>query len=125
MGTKTKGIYLAWIVVNDFKSAIKFYTEVLGMEVKDLNEEFGWAELAGQGSEGARLGIAQSDGHNDVLPGQNAVVTMTVDHLDTSIAEFKKKGVKLIGDVMDIPGHVKMQLCQDKDSNHFQIVEMY
>lgn len=122
---RTKSIGLAWILVKDLKKTVKFYTDILGLQLLEMNEEWGWAELEGE-EEGMRLGIAQqgSNGEDPIEPGQNAVLTFTVDHLDKAIQEMKKQGVKLIGEVEVIPGHVKMQSARDVDGNFIQIVEL-
>ena len=64
---------LVWIVVNDLKKAIEFYTETVGLKLMEQNDQFGWAELEGHNG-GARLGIAQMclKSEDDVKPGQNS-----------------------------------------------------
>jgi predicted enzyme related to lactoylglutathione lyase len=121
-------INLAWIVVNDLKKAIEFYTGTVGLKLMEHHEEYGWAELEGHNG-GARLGVAQKclkgeKGEDDVQPGQNAVVTFTVKSLEKAIAEMKEKGATLIGEVQVVPGHVKLQMAQDSDGNRFQLVEL-
>lgn len=122
---KLKSMDLVWIVVNDLKKAIKFYTETVGLNLKEFHEEYGWAELEGQNG-GARLGLAQSrpKSEDGILPGQNAVMTFTVENLQTAIAKLGKQGVKLIGAVQEVPGQVKMQMVADSDGNRFQLVEL-
>lgn len=120
-----KSMNLAWIVVNDLKKAIKFYTETVGLKLMEFNEQFGWAEL--EGSEGgARMGLAQAQlkSEEDVQPGQNAVLTFTVQNLEKAIAELIEKGAKLVGKVQEVPGHVKLQTVSDIDGNRFQLVEI-
>ncbi len=116
---------LVWIVVNDLKAAIKFYTETVGLKLMEQNDQFGWAELEGH-SGGARLGIAQMclKSEDDVKPGQNAVMTFTVANIETAVSEMTAKGAKLIGEIQEIPGHVKMQTALDTDGNRFQLVEV-
>lgn len=118
-----KEIGLSWIVVKDVKSAVKYYTEVVGLKLMEMNEEYGWAELEGYEG-GARLGIAQDNPQEKVRPGQNAVVTFTVDNLQKSKENMLKKGAKCEGDVIEVPGHVKMQTVVDADGNRFQICEL-
>ena len=122
---KLKSMDLVWIVVNDLKKAIKFYTETVGLNLKEFHEQYGWAELEGQHG-GARLGLAQSQPKSvdGILPGQNAVMTFTVENLQTAIATLSKQGVKLIGAVQEVPGQVKMQMVADTDGNRFQLVEL-
>jgi predicted enzyme related to lactoylglutathione lyase len=119
-----KSMSLAWIVVNDLKKAIKFYSETVGLKLMTLNEEFGWAELEGCDG-GARLGIAQMQPKSEdgVLPGQNAILTFTVRNLEEAVADLLKKDAKLLGDIQEVPGHVKLQMVADVDGNRFQLVE--
>ncbi len=120
-----KSMDMVWIVVNDLKQAIKFYTETVGLKLMEMHEEFGWAELEGHKG-GARVGIAQKSlkSEEGIAPGQNAVMTFTVGNLEQAIADMLKKGASLIGKVQEIPGHVKMQMASDSDGNRFQLVEL-
>lgn len=122
---QVKSINLIWIVVNDFKQAIQFYTEVVGLKIVEIHEEWGWAELEGHDGEGMRLGIGQKRLKNEdcIKPGENAVMTFTVDNIEKANQTLLKKGARLIGPIEEIPGHVKMQTVRDIDGNHFQIVE--
>lgn len=113
---------LAWIVVDDFKTAVKFYTEVVGLQLLECNDEWGWAEL--QGKTGARLGIAKQNDIDKMESGQNAIVTFTVEDLDQTKAEMVRKGAVCVGDVQEVPGHVRMQTIKDLDGNLFQLAQM-
>lgn len=119
-----RSIDLVWIVVRNFKQAVQFYTDTVGLELKECHEEYGWAEL--QGSSGVRLGIAQENPSEEsfITPGHNAVPTVSVDNLEETVASMRKKGVICVGKQQDLPDHVKMQLMRDPDGNHFQIVQM-
>ena len=122
---KLKSMDLVWIMVNDIKKAVKFYTETLGLTLKEFHEEYGWAELEGKQG-GSRIGLGQfrSDTNEGIKPGQNAVMTFTVENLAAAIATLNKEGTNLIGPVQDIPGHVKLQMVEDADGNLFQLAEM-
>ena len=117
-----KSTQLVWIVVADLKEAIKFYTETLGLKLLNSAEEFGWAELQGKDG-GGMIGLAQASSHSPLKPGSNAVLTFTVDNIETARTELQKKGLKLVGEVVEVPGHVKMQDCVDADNNFLQLVE--
>lgn len=117
-----KNMGLVWIVVSDIKKAIEFYTKTVGLKLTEFNEEYGWAELSAPGG-GTLLGLAVQNEYDNMKPGSNAVVTLTVDNLQKSIQEFQKKNVKLVGDVMEVPNIVKLQTFVDSDGNHFQLVE--
>lgn len=118
---KPQGIYLSWIVVKDIKAAIKFYTHVIGLDLKEFHEEYGWAELSGP--EGSILGIAQECPSQDAKAGSNAVMTIAVADINKAIERYRKEGVDLVGEVIEIPGHVKMQTFRDKDGNTLQLVQ--
>lgn len=120
-----KGMHMAWIVVKDIKKAIRFYTETVGLTLMSFDERFGWAEFAGKEEGGARLGVAQTSDHESIQPGQNAVITMSVEDIEAARADLLKKGATLKGEIMEIPGVVKLQMVVDEDNNHFQIVQVY
>lgn len=120
---KVKEIGLSWIVVKNFKEAVKYYTDVVGLKLMEMNEEYGWAELEGYEG-GSRLGIAQENPAESVKPGQNAIITFTVSDLEKTKEEMIKKGGKCEGSVLEVPGHVKMQTMMDNDGNRFQICEL-
>ena len=117
-----KGLNLAYVVVADLKKAVHFYTEVVGLKLNELNEKFGWAELSGTEG-GARLGIAQANDYEKIKPGQNAVVTLSVDNLAASKEDLIRKGATVVGEMLEVPGVVKMQMVKDHDGNHFHLVE--
>lgn len=116
-------IGLIWIVVKDIKAAVKYYTEVVGLQLMEVNEEYGWAELEGHDG-GTRLGIAQENLAHGEKAGLNAVVTFTVDNINKAKEAMVQKGAKCEGEVIEVPGHVKMQTMRDNDGNRFQICEL-
>jgi predicted enzyme related to lactoylglutathione lyase len=119
---EVKGIHLSWIVVKNIESAIKFYTEVVGLTLREFSKEYGWAELSG--ADGARLGIAEHCDASEVPVGGNAVVTITVTDIEIAKNEFVNKNVTLIGDILEVPGHVKLQTFKDADGNTFQLCQL-
>jgi predicted enzyme related to lactoylglutathione lyase len=119
----TKSFDLAWIVVKDLKEAVKFYTETVGLKLLELHEEFGWAELQGPNG-GAMLGIAQENDNDPYKAGTNACLTFTVENLEKSRDSFLAKGAKFVGEIIEVPGHVKMLTGVDGDGNHFQLAQM-
>lgn len=119
---KTYGISLSWIVVKDIEAAIKFYTDTVGLTLREFCPDYGWAEL--QGPEGTCLGIAKENKEQDAIAGTNAVVTVRVDCIKKARQEFEERGVRLLGGIIEIPGHVSMQTFQDSDGNTMQLVEV-
>lgn len=115
-------IDLIWVVVSDLNKSVAQYTDVLGFVVKEKHDQFGWAELAGKEG-GTRLGLALSSQENLLKPGQNAVIAISVKDLVKTRENYQKKGVKLIGDIQEIPGVVKLQTFADQDGNLFQLAQ--
>lgn len=116
-----QGIHLVWIVVADLDAAVKFYTDVVGLRLSEISKEYRWAELVGP--EGAILGIAEKNAHDSKAVGSDAVITLSVDNLQKALEEYKLKGGRLLGTVLEVEGHVKMQTVLDPDGNRLQIVE--
>jgi len=119
---KVKGMFLSWIVVKNIETAVKFYTDVVGLTVKEFNKDYGWAELSGP--DGAILGIAQENAEMEMAAGKNAITTITIDNIVKGREALIKKGAKVIGEISEVPGEVKMQTFLDKDGNMLQLVEM-
>ena len=121
-----KRMDLAWISVKDIKKSEKFFAETLGLKVTTSTPEYGWLELAAKEG-GCALGVgACSDTdeyENPVKPGMNAVLTMTVDDIVAAKKELEAKNVRFIGEIVEVPGHVKMATFADIDGNIFQLVQ--
>lgn len=118
-----KSIDLAWITVKDMKKAKSFFVETLGMEIAESNENYNWLELKGFKG-GMTLGVAEAhDECSDEKPGSNAVVTLSVDDIVKTKKELELKGVKFVGEILEVPHHVKMVTFLDFDGNKFQLAE--
>lgn len=115
-----QSIDLAWIVVNDLKQSVKYYTEILGMKLSVFEEQMGWAELKGAKG-GAILGLVQAN--QEVKAGNNAVVTFTVENLDKTVKELSKKGLKCVGEKQVVPDQVELQMILDNSGNQIQLVQ--
>lgn len=116
---------LSWILVSDINKAKKFFTEVVGLEIRSDTPEYGWIELMPKDG-GSALGIGQYNPQygKDAKPGENAIVTFTVDDIVKAKALFQEKNVTLMGDIVEVPGHVKMLFFADEDGNKFQLVQV-
>lgn len=120
---KVKEIGLSWIVVKDLEAAVHYYTEVVGLNLLEFDEQYGWAELQGEDG-GAVLGIARENPEEAMPAGQNAVITFTVDDIEEARAQMLEKGARCEGDILEIRGHIKMQTVIDDDGNRFQLCEV-
>ncbi|NDD53557.1 VOC family protein [bacterium] len=119
---KTMG--LAWVSVKDVAQAKQFFVETLGLTMASGSDEYGWMELVAA-DQGFRLGVgACHDAGQPVQPGNNAVVTMTVDDVVAAKKTLEGRGVQFVGDIVEVPGHVKMIFFKDVDGNYFHLVQM-
>lgn len=117
-----KGIGPSLLVSKDIKKTIKFYTENLGFSVDDFNEQFGWAQLKAE--DGSTIGVIQENPFIRVEGGGNAIVSLLTDDVEKAREELVKKNVNLIGDILNVPGKVKLQFFKDEDGNTFQFTEL-
>jgi predicted enzyme related to lactoylglutathione lyase len=117
-----KSMDLSWVVVKDLDAAISFLTNVVGLELQEKNDMFSWAELSGLEG-GGRLGVAKTNDTDNMPAGVNAVVTMSVDDIEAKKLELEGKNVTMIGDILEIPGIIKLQMFVDQDGNRFQLAE--
>lgn len=121
--TRIKSIDLGWIVVQDIQKAKRFYVDTLGFELTTDAPEYNWAEVKAPESN-FTIGIGQKSSDEDGMEiGSNAVLTLTVDNIEESIKELSQQGVTFMGEVIEVPGHVKMISFTDPDGNHMQLVE--
>ncbi len=120
-----KKMELSWITVSDLEKAKKFYTEVLGLKVKQYTKEYNWLEVIGHDG-GMILGICQEQKGPETgtgKAGSSAVVTMVVDDLLAKKKELEAQGVKF-GGIQEIPNEVKLASFTDTDGNRFQLVQV-
>lgn len=122
-----KKMKMAWVLVSDLKESRDFFEKTLGLKVQDYSPEHHWMELSTGSDDDAYLGVGQpfpgGDASSLMKPGMNAVMTFTVDDIDEAHKLMKAKGVKIIGDIEEVPGHVKMLTIQDNDGNIYQFCQ--
>lgn len=116
---------MAWIHVNDTAKAKKLFVDILGMQIRAEAPEYGWMEFVAKDG-GSALGVGKYNPQygTQVQPGQNAVVTFTVDNIVTAQAELTENNVTILGEILEVPGHVKMLFFTDADGNKFQLVQL-
>ena len=119
---KPRGIELIWVIVQDFTKAVAFYRDVLGFTLVEAHEAFQWAEF--RNATGCRFGVSASTMDRDLHLGNNAIPTITVEDIQTARKELEHKAVTLLGEIIEIPGRVRLQLFQDADGNHFQLCQL-
>jgi predicted enzyme related to lactoylglutathione lyase len=116
-----KSYDLAWISVSDMQKARNFFVDTLGMKVMDDQPNYGWLEVAGE--KGARIGIGIGAPESPLKAGNNAVISLSVDNLDATKKMLVSKNVTILGDIMEVPGQVRLLLIQDQDGNLIHLCE--
>jgi catechol 2,3-dioxygenase-like lactoylglutathione lyase family enzyme len=125
-------IYISNVFVDDQDKAEKFYTEVLGFEVKD-DVPVGdnrWLTVTSKGAaEGPELLLEPGD-HPAVPPYKAALVadgipanSFKVDDVDAEFERLKGLGVRFTQEPMTA-GPVKMAVLDDTCGNLIQLIEM-
>lgn len=119
-----KSIGLAWYTVSNPATAKKFFQDTLGLTLDNESPEYGWMEFTAE-DKSFRLGVGKTcDSSPEIKAGQNAVVTFTVADIQAAKAHLEKQHVTLLGDIVEVPGHVKMLTFMDTDKNLFQVVQL-
>lgn len=131
MATKTKqkkglakGMSLACLTVSDLQRAKKFFEEFLGFEITDSNENYNWIEFGNEN--GSLIGVGSPPPEyqdENCTPGMNAVLSIEVEDINSAKKELEAKGVKFFGEIMEIPGEVKMIMFEDFDKNKFFLTQ--
>src|SRR5690242_6698772 len=112
-------------LVNSVDESVKFYTELLGFELK---QQFGPAIamvtksdltlwLAGPPSSAAQ---AMPTGEKPVPGGWNRFV-LQVEDINTLVASLKKRGVRFRNEILKGPGGSQI-LCEDPSGN---VIELF
>ncbi|MEX0961832.1 MAG: VOC family protein [Simkaniaceae bacterium] len=114
---------LSWIQVKDIEKSKDFFLNTLGLSLHEEQKEFGWVELGGE--KGGLLGLASIKNDQELEFGKNAIITITVDDLNSIKEKLIEFGIEFIGEIHEIPGLLKMALFEDPSHNRFQLVEKF
>ena len=122
--TTVSNIGVAMFTVADQDSALAFYTEKLGFEVRGdtrfgEHDEMRWLEVAPPGSR-ARLALNPPMGGE---PGGSSIGVETPDVLGEHARLRAIGGIDLDPEPMRTPGAPLMFMLRDPDGNHVVVVE--
>lgn len=112
----------ATVFVSDMNRAVAFYTEILGLE---LRQRFGdhWAEVQ---AGGLLIGLhPKSDGAP--APGTSGAISigLTVDaDIDAVVKQLSAKGVRFRGPVVNDGGAVALAFFGDPDGNELYLCQV-
>ena len=115
----TSGIVTVFVA--DMDRAVKFYTELLGLE---LQYRFGnhWASVKAPG--GLVIGLHPASEINPAGRRGSITIGLSLDEpLEAAVERLKKKGVNFTGPVMD-DKQVRFAFFADADGNEMYLNEM-
>ena len=98
--------------VSDLDEAINWYQKTLGFELQYRLDEIGWCELTSS-VENVNVGLSVVESPN---PG-GATPTFGVQDIQAAEAALQSKDVRIDGDIVTIPGLVRLLTFYDQDDN--------
>lgn len=102
------GVAAVWVPVTDMDRAVKFYRDVLGLQLDSQSDD--WSEID---ANGLKLGLNGREGASKTADG-GAVVTFQPDNgIDAEVDELQGKGVEFTGGISD---HEWGRIAPFKDS---------
>ena len=112
-------MFLAWYPVTDLDRAKEFYGNTLGL--KKTYEMQGWAEF-GSSENGPSVGLSLVKEPPPASGG--ATVVFRVPDLEVARKNLEKHGVGFEGEVMEVPGVVRIGTFRDPFQNRVQFAQM-
>ena len=107
------------IIVSDFEKSLKFYTEILGLKLKNRYENK-YAEID---ASGMTIGLHPYEaGHK---PGnvEGIQIGFAVDNMKEAVGQLKKEGVKFTSEIID-DGWGLLVFFADPDDNVLYLGQM-
>jgi predicted enzyme related to lactoylglutathione lyase len=95
---------LLTLIVSDMERSITFYSEILGFQ---LVNRFGneWAEMQ---ASGLKIGLHPQGKWQKVSKAESMSIGLSVDNLDSAMAELKKRGVAFQHTINEESGRIAL-----------------
>ena len=103
--------------VKDLDASVAWFKEKLGFDLTFNAMQAGWAEVSTPVA-GVTIGLAQSD---EGARGSTAV--FGVADIAEARAELEANDVSFEGDIVEVPGMVKLATFLDPDGNRYMLAE--
>ncbi len=107
-------LWYATIFVKDFKRALEFYRDTLGLPLRFAHEEYGHASFA---TEGALFSLQRVDGDQAHFAGRHTGVGFGTNDLDAEYERLKNKGVVFTQPPEKMSWGGYLSLFKDPDGN--------
>lgn len=106
--------------VSDLDRSIAWYQDVLGFKLLYRAGDIGWCELA-TGVDKVNVGLSE---RREGSGAGGSTLTFGVTSLEEAKAELERHNVRLDGDIMEIPGLVRLLTFFDPDANALMFYQM-
>ena len=106
--------------VTSLDRSIAWYRDVLGFTLLYRAEDIGWCELS-TGVDKVNVGLSE---RREGGGAGGSTLTFGVSDLEAAKAELEGHNVRLDGDIMEIPGLVRLLTFFDPDDNALMFYQM-
>jgi len=106
--------------VTDLDQSIGWYRDMLGFELLYRSDEIAWCELK---TAVVKVNVGLSERQEAGGRG-GATLTFGVADIEAAKADLEGKGVRQDGDIMDIPGLVRLLTFFDPDDNALMFYQL-
>ena len=108
------GVATVWVPVEDMDRAVTFYSDTLGLQVKDKQDE--WAEIE---ADGLTIGLNARESASSASHG-GAVISFRPDgELEDEVERLRAAGVEFTGDISEHPWG-RIAPFKDSEGNDLQ-----
>jgi lactoylglutathione lyase len=107
-------LWYATIFVKNFKQALEFYRDTLGLPLRFAHEDYGHASFA---TEGALFSLQRVEKDQESFSGRHTGVGFGTKDLDTEYERLKAKGVEFTQVPTKMSWGGYMSLFRDPDGN--------
>jgi lactoylglutathione lyase len=111
------------LVVKDLEESIKFYTEVVGLQLSRRFPAGPGVEIAFLGAGGTEIELMTSPQKKEINMGTDISLGFEVNSVDKKLEELKEKGVAIHSGPFSPNPHVKFFYVMDPNGLKIQFVE--
>ena len=111
------------LIVNDMEESLKFYQEVVGLELDKRFKAGPGTEIAFLGDGETKIELICNENNKEVNVGQDISWGFEVDSVDKMMALVKQKGVDILSGPHQPNPHVNFFYVKDPNGLKIQFVE--
>lgn len=112
-----KNVNLAYVYVENWEAAKKFYREIIGWPVALSDDSDGWEEYGKDGE--THIAIDRWDDGDRMPVSKGTTIVLTVDDAYEVTNSLRSKGVRC-DEVVEIPGEIALGTFYDPEGNRWQ-----